>query len=89
MRKRVNLGIFGRVSVYATETGESILTIDIHRARTTDTLSARTTEGERGVDFILDFDECVKNLMQRKAKGKFKHHNEKYVCSNVPWARFG
>lgn len=62
MRKRIDLGIFSRVSVYATETGERILTIDVHRARTTDALSARTTEGERGVDFILDLDECVKNL---------------------------
>lgn len=68
MRKRIDLGIFSRVSVYATETGEGILTIDIHRARTTDTLSARTTEGERGVDFILDLDECVKNLDAEEIK---------------------
>lgn len=40
VRKRIDLGILARVSVYTTETGEGILTVDIHRAGTTDTLSA-------------------------------------------------
>jgi len=70
VRKRVDLGILALISVYATEAGESILTIYIHRTRTTDTLSAGTAEGERGVDFVLNFDECIKNLWIRE---EFEH----------------
>jgi hypothetical protein len=65
VRKRINLGLLSRISVYATKTSEGILTVDIHRARAADTLSARTTEGECGVHFVLDFDECIKNLLQK------------------------
>lgn len=66
VRKGVNLRILARLSIYATETGKGILTINIHRARATDALSAGTAEGERGVNFVLNFDERVKNLWRGK-----------------------
>ena len=66
VRKGVNLRILARVSIYATETGKGILTINIHGTRATNALSAGTAEGERGVNFVLNFDERIKNLWRGK-----------------------
>lgn len=67
MRKRVNLSILACLPVYTTQTGQGILTVDVHRAGATDTLSAGTAEGKRRVNFILNFDERIKNLCRRES----------------------
>mmetsp|Transcript_51786 Transcript_51786/g.144705 ORF Transcript_51786/g.144705 Transcript_51786/m.144705 type:complete len:271 (+) Transcript_51786:230-1042(+) len=40
---------------------EAVLPVDVHRARTADSFPAGPPEGERGVNFVLDFDECVQD----------------------------
>ena len=60
--KRVNLGDLALVTVDAAETGERVLAVDVHGARTTDAFSAGATEGESGVNFVLDLDEGVQDL---------------------------
>ena len=62
MRKGVDLGVLGRVPVDPAEARQRVLAVDVHGARATDTLSARTTEGECGVNFVLDLDERIENL---------------------------
>lgn len=42
--KGVDLGILGGVLVNAAKTGQGVSTVDIHGTRTTDTLTARTSE---------------------------------------------
>ena len=68
MRKGVNLGVAGRL-VNSAETGEGVLSINVHGARSTDTLSARPPESECGIDLVFYFNQRVKNLWgsQRRA----------------------
>lgn len=61
MRKRVDLGGLGRVPVDSAQAGEGVDTVDVHGARTTDSLSARPSERERRVDLVLDLDERVEH----------------------------
>lgn len=62
MGKGVDLGVFGFIAVNAAETGQCVLPVDVHGARPTDALSARPTERQRWVDFVLDFDESIQYL---------------------------
>ena len=62
MRKRIDLCVLIFAAVDATETGEGILAVDVHRARAADTLATRATKGECWIYFILDLDERIKNL---------------------------
>lgn len=43
------------------QASQSISTIDIHRARSTDSLAARTTEGQGRVNFVLDLDQGIEH----------------------------
>jgi len=52
---------FGVLDIDTAETGQGIATIDVHGATATNTLSAASSEGECGVLFILDLDECIKD----------------------------
>jgi len=54
--KGVNLRVLVRGSVNSTETGKSVLSIDVHGTRPTDALSTGPPEGECGVNLVLDFD---------------------------------
>ena len=72
VRERIDLCVFIFTTVNATETGEGILAIDVHGTRTTDTLSARATKGECRIYFVLDLDECIKNL---RAEGVSKSND--------------
>ena len=62
MWKWVNLGVLVRCSVNSAETGESVLSVDVHGTRPTDALSARSPEGECGVDLVFYLDQRVENL---------------------------
>ena len=42
------------------QAGQVVPTVDVHGAGATDTLAAAATEGERGVDLVLDLDEGIK-----------------------------
>src|SRR5689334_10835044 len=41
--------------------GQRILAVDIHRARPADTLSARSSEGQRGINVVLDPDQSIQD----------------------------
>ena len=43
------------------ETGEGVGPVDIHGTGAADALPAGPTEGQRGVDLILDFNEDIKH----------------------------
>ena len=62
MRERIDLCVLIFIAVDSTETGEGILAVDVHRARTADTLATRATKSEGWIYFILDLDERIKNL---------------------------
>jgi hypothetical protein len=54
--KGVDLGGLGGVLLDTAETGEGVDTVNVHGARAADALTARTTEGKRGVHLVLDLD---------------------------------
>ena len=58
----INLGGLAFITVDPTEASKRVLSIDIHGARSANTLTARTAEGKCRVYFVLDLDESVKNL---------------------------
>lgn len=62
VRKWVNLGVLSIVTVDTAEAGEGVLAINIHGARTADTLAAGTAEGKRWINLVLNLDESVENL---------------------------
>lgn len=62
MREGVDLGVLATVTVDSAKAGKGVLTVNVHGARSADTLTARTTESEGGVDLILNFDESIENL---------------------------
>ena len=64
MRKRVDLGVFGRVPVNPAQARQRVLAVDVHGARAADALAAGPTEGERWVDLVLDLDESVQHLIR-------------------------
>lgn len=60
VRKGVDLhGLAGLVD--EAQAGEGVTTVDIHGAAATDTLTARPSEGERGVLLVLDLQQSIKN----------------------------
>lgn len=61
MRERVDLGVLC-VPVDTAETGECVLSVDVHSARATDALSARPPERQRRINLILNLDQCVQHL---------------------------
>ena len=42
-------------------TGQTVLAIDVHGARTADTLTARSSEGEGVIDLVLDLEQGVED----------------------------
>merc|ERR1719232_64292 len=60
VRKRIDFGGFV-ISFNLGQTGESVHTSNIHGARSTDSLSARSSECETRIHFILDFDQSIQD----------------------------
>ena len=60
--ERVDFRIFALFPVDTAQARQGVLTVDVHSARATDPFTARPTEGQSWVDFVLDFDERVQNL---------------------------
>jgi hypothetical protein len=83
VREGVDLGVLARLAVDAAQAGERVLPVDVHGAGAADALAAGATEGESGVDLVLDFDERVKYLRKR---------GETQLAASghdAPWVRFG
>lgn len=43
------------------QTSEAVLSVDVHRTRSANTLTTRTSESERGILLVLDLDERVQD----------------------------
>ena len=56
----VNLGGLA-VDVDLANTGQGVGTANVHSAGTANTLTARATEGQGGVDLVLDLDQGIKD----------------------------
>lgn len=68
MGEGVDLDVLLRVLLDALQACERVDSVDVHRARSTDALSARATEGERRVDLVLDLQDRVED--HRSALGE-------------------
>ena len=60
--QRIDLSGLAFIAVNSTEASKRVLSIDVHGARSANTLTARTAKGKCRINFILDLDENVKNL---------------------------
>ena len=56
--QRIYFAILRR-PVDTAKTSKRVLTVDVHGAGTTDSLTTGAPESERWVDLILDFDQCI------------------------------
>jgi hypothetical protein len=56
VRERVDFGGLGSVLGDSAETGKSVDSVNVHRARSADTLSARSSESQSRVHLVLDLD---------------------------------
>lgn len=61
VRERIDLRLL-HTGVHGTDAGESVRPVDVHRTGTTDSLTTGTTEGERGILFVLDLDQDIQDL---------------------------
>ena len=62
MRQRIDFGCFVQIRIVDLgDAGQRVSAANVHRARTADALSARTTERKRWIDFILDLDQRVQH----------------------------
>ncbi len=59
VRQRVDLGVLPSVTVNSAQTSQRVLSVDVHCARAANPLSARTTESESRVNFVLDLDKSI------------------------------
>jgi len=61
MRKGVDLDVGSSLSGNSAQTSKSVLSVDVHGATTTDTLTATSSEGQSRVELVLDSDEGIEN----------------------------
>lgn len=76
VRQRVNVRV-GLVAVNAAEARERVHTINVHGAATANALTARATEGQRGVELVLDLDQSI------------QHHGTRLVQVNLVCLHLG
>jgi hypothetical protein len=76
VRKRIDFAVLGAFTVDSAEASKGVLAVNVHGARSADTLAARATESERWVDLIFDFDECIENLDAVKTKVTMRAHGK-------------
>ena len=60
MRQRTD-GHRGRSGSDLRQAGQTVLAIDVHGARTADTLTTRSSESKRGVLLVLDLEQSVED----------------------------
>lgn len=61
MRQWIYLAVLSFRSIDPAQTSQCVLPVDIHRTRSANALSARATKSQRGIDFVLDFNESIKD----------------------------
>jgi len=62
VRKRIDFGGLGRILlVNVRETRESILSVNVHGARSADSFATRASKGECGILLVFDFNESVQH----------------------------
>jgi len=65
VRERVDLGLLLGVCRNAAQTSQSIDTINVHRTASTNALSATPSEGQGGIDLILNSDQRIQHHRTR------------------------
>ena len=70
-------GSGGRSGNNLRQTGQTVLAIDVHGARTADTLTARSSESKRGVLLVLDLEQSVED--HRAATTEFRNRSGKIL----------
>ena len=75
MRKGTNGG-GGRSGSDLGQASQTVFAIDVHGARTADTLTARSSEREGVIDLVLDLEQCVQNHRTATIRSihKITHH---------------
>ena len=76
MRQRTD-GSGGRSGNNLRQTGQTVLAIDVHGARTADTLTTRSSESKRGVLLVLDLEQSVED--HRAATTEFRNKSGKIL----------
>ena len=76
MRQRTD-GHRGRSGGDLRQAGQTVLAIDVHGARTADTLTARSSEGEGVIDLVLDLEQGVED--HRAATTEFRNKSGKIL----------
>ena len=63
MGQWIYFGILARISINPTQACQGVLTVDIHGARPADALTTRAAKRKRRIDFVLDLNQSVQNLI--------------------------
>lgn len=71
VRQRINLERLGDITVHLGDTGERITTFDVHGTRAADPFTARTTEGQGRVLFILDLNQSIQHHRTTRIQVEF------------------
>lgn len=61
VRERVDLGNLAAIFIDSGQTGQIVFTVNIHRATSANTFSARSSETESWILLVLDLDQSVQN----------------------------
>jgi len=61
MWERIDFTVLASVPVNAAQASKGVLSVDVHCARSADTLSAGASERQSGVHLVLDLDERIQN----------------------------
>ena len=65
MWERVYFGSLTTVSIDSTKARKGVLAVNVHCARSANTLTTRAAESQRRVDFVLNLDEGIEDLASR------------------------
>lgn len=60
--ERVDLAVLGGIAVDSAQAGKRVLPVNVHGAGSADALSTAPSEGQGGIDLVLDLDQSVQNL---------------------------
>lgn len=61
VRQRVNFDVLAAFPLDALQTSQGILTVDVHSARSTNAFAARPSQGQSGINLVLDLQESVQH----------------------------
>ncbi len=87
VRQRIDLCNFLFFPLDPTQTSQSVHSINVHRTTSTNTFSTGSTEGEGGVDFILDFDLSVRESDGKSWRDERRDNDERRERERESWRR--